>query len=78
MGQIPNPRYALVGEWTMAKLTFLNAFSWKHGFLVEQSQHISNRNGPQNNVAKEMKKVARIEPTLAWDTKQQILLLAKP
>jgi len=78
MGEIPNPTYALVVKRTMAKPTFLNAFSWKCSFLVKHhSQCISNRNGPRIDLAKETKKVACLEPTLTCNTIQQNLTTGK-
>jgi len=55
----------------MTKLTFPNVFSWKHDFLENKLQHISNRNVMQNDFSKEQTKVASLDATIAHNTNQQ-------
>ncbi len=62
--------YTLVGERTMAKLTFSNMFSWMHGFLENKQQCISNRNGYRNDLSKRPKKVASPDATINPDSYQ--------
>jgi len=76
MGAFPAPMYALVGKRTMAKLTFMNAFSWEFGFLVNKQQYISNRNVHGNDFLKGLTKEASLDATIDQDTAQQKLLLA--
>jgi len=70
MGTFPAPRYALVGERTMAKLTLSNAFSWKWGFLENKQKCISNRNVNWNNLPKGLTKVASLDATINHDQAQ--------
>jgi len=67
MGGFPAPTYALVGERTMAKPTFPNAFSWKCGFLVNKLQRINNRNVHKNELPKDPTNVASCVATFAAD-----------
>jgi len=54
----------------MAKRTFSNMFSWKHGFLENKQQCISNRNGYRNDLSKRPKKVASPDATINPDSYQ--------
>jgi len=58
----------------MAKPTFPTAFSWKRGFLVNDSQRRNNRNAHKNDVPKRPSEVACLDATLAQNTDQRKII----
>ena len=74
---VRNFMYTLLGEGTMAKPACSNAFSWKWGFLVNNSQLISNRNDYANVSPKGLSSTASLDIILAQYTYQWKILTIK-
>jgi len=58
------------------KPTFLNAFSWKQGFLENKQKHTSSRNGHRNDISKGLTKVASLDATIDQNSYQQTITMS--